>query len=77
MPQRARNLHYFAYVSIPRINSVAVISTSATVVRLTIPVAASPGGLAMKADPSVTLTPYLIDAVDDSAAAPTSSAGGT
>ena len=64
------------YVSIPRISSVAVISTSATTVRLTIPVAASPGGLAMKPDPSVTLTPYLIDAVDDNPAAAVSSAGG-
>jgi DNA-binding beta-propeller fold protein YncE len=53
------------YVSIPRTSSVAVISTSATSVRLMIPVAASPAGLAMKPDLSVTLTPYLIDAVDD------------
>src|SRR6185295_13916092 len=64
------------YVSIPRTSTVAVINASATTVRLMIPVAASPGGLAMKPDPSATITPYLSDAVDDSTAAAVSSAGG-
>jgi DNA-binding beta-propeller fold protein YncE len=58
------------YVSIPRISSVAVIDQSTNVVEHFIPVAAGPTGLAIVPDRSAALTPYVIDAVNDSPALP-------
>jgi YVTN family beta-propeller protein len=63
------------YVTIPRINSVAVIGTSAHVVRQHVPVA-GPGALAIVPDPNAVLVPYTIDAVDDTAPFSLPSTGG-
>jgi YVTN family beta-propeller protein len=65
------------YVAIPRINSIAVISTSTNVVRQLVPVAGGPNGLAVVPDGSVPITPYAIDAVNDTAPWPTPSTGAT
>jgi YVTN family beta-propeller protein len=62
---------------IPRLNSVAVIDTSTNVVRQLIPVAAGPNGLAIVPDPSATMVPYVIDAVNDTPALSSPSTGAT
>jgi YVTN family beta-propeller protein len=53
------------YVSIPRLNSVAVIDASTSVLRQFVPVAAGPNGLAVIPNPAASLMPYVMDAVDD------------
>jgi YVTN family beta-propeller protein len=65
------------YVAVPRINSVAVINTSTHVVRQLTPVSAGAQGLAIVPDASATITPYVIDAVDDTPAFSLPSTGGT
>jgi YVTN family beta-propeller protein len=56
------------YVSIPRINAVAVIDPSTNAVKRTIDVEAGPSALAIVPDRTVALTPYAIDAVNDNPA---------
>jgi YVTN family beta-propeller protein len=65
------------YVAIPRINSIAVINTSTNVVRQLVPVTGGPNGLAIVPDGSVAITPYAIDAVNDTAPWTTPSTGAT
>ncbi len=63
------------YTAIPRIGKVAVANVNTNAVTSLIPLTAPPGDLAIVADRAVALVPYVINAVNDSAA--TSTAGGT
>jgi large repetitive protein len=54
-----------------------VINTSTNVVRQLVTVAAGPNGLAIIPDPSAIVTPYVIDAVNDTAAFSIPSSGAT
>ena len=63
------------YIVLSSFNKVGVASTSSNTLRLQIPVAAGANQITILTDPNATITPYLIDAVDD--VAPKSSSGGT
>ena len=58
------------YVAIPRLNAVAVIDTGTNAVKKVIPVEAGPLGVAIVPNPSATTRRWVVDAVDDSPAAP-------